>query len=226
MWLKGPDEMPIPDVVDAADAATPPTPWSALLHTPFHRSHHAARLVAVVGCAAIAFLLLLSGSAHGQAAASTTPSKGETTPLSSTITDPGTSTSNASTSGSLARTIVALLVVIAVIYGLTWVLKQGKKKALAGSDDDFGTGLEPTAMLTLTGHSGLHLVRVGSEYLLLGVSDAGVNQLRSYTQDEARAAGFPVDDDVDTLKPTGKGRPQLGPGTPFVERLRDLTVRR
>ncbi|MEN0012903.1 MAG: flagellar biosynthetic protein FliO [Solirubrobacteraceae bacterium] len=199
---------------------------------PFHRPRHAAHLAAVVGCALacslIALLVLMSGEAHGQAAASTTPSKGESTPLSSTVTDPGTTTTpGGSSGGGLVRTIVGLAIVIGVIYGITWVLKQTKKKVVAGSEDDYGTGLEPTAMLTLAGRAGLHLVRVGNEFLLLGVSDNGVNHLRSYTEDEARAAGFPVDDDdVDTLKPIGRSRPDGGAGTPFVERLRDLTVRR
>jgi len=198
-----------------------------LLHTSFHRPRSTAQLVALVGCAAIALLLVLSESAHAQAAKPTTPSLGETTPLSSTITDGGATTSSSGSSGgSLVRTIVGLAVVVAVIYGIAWLLKQGKKKVV-GSEDDYGSGLEPTAMLTLAGRTGLHLVKVGNEYLLLGVSDGGVNPIRTYSEEEARAAGFPMDDDdIDALRPVGKDRPALGPGTPFVERLRDLTVRR
>src|SRR3954465_6230527 len=50
------------------------------------------------------------------------------------------------TNGALVRAIVGLVVVIAVIYGLTWVLRQLKARSEAGPE---GTGLRTLATLPL-----------------------------------------------------------------------------
>lgn len=181
-------------------------------------------LLALAFCAGIFVLLALSNSsAYGQAATSpTTP--GEKTPLgpatraagdgatSSTATEGGSS-------GGLVRTIVGLLIVIAVIYGVTWVLKQLKSREDGGA---VGAGLENRATLPLGPGRSVHLVRAGNEYLLLGVAEGAVQTLRSYTEEEARLAGFPIDE-VEDLVPL-KDAP--GAPTNLVGRIRDLTVRR
>src|SRR5688500_16270264 len=48
--------------------------------------------------------------------------------------------------GSIVRTIVGLAVVIGVIYGLTWVLRQVKSNKTSSAD---GSGLESIATLPL-----------------------------------------------------------------------------
>ena len=114
---------------------------------------------------------------------------------------------------------------IAVIYGVTWVLKQMKA---AKEGDAFGAGLESSASLPLGGNGrALHLVRAGNEWLLLGVTDGGIAPLRTYTESEARAAGLPIGDidAIDELRPVPSPQPGVG-ATAIVERLRDLTVRR
>src|SRR6476469_3367169 len=69
---------------------------------------------------------------------------GEKTPLN--LKDaPGTGT-HVSGGGSLARTIVGLAVVIGVIYGLYWVLKQVKASR---EEKASGTGLASLATLPL-----------------------------------------------------------------------------
>src|SRR5215213_7005817 len=60
--------------------------------------------------------------------------------------------------GSIVRTIVGLAIVIAVIYGLTWVLKQVKTNKTDGAA---GTGLQTVATLPLGQNRSLHLVRAG-----------------------------------------------------------------
>ncbi len=173
-------------------------------------------LVLAAALATVAWL----GAADALAQAATTPDKGEDTPLNLPTDDPTGATSGGG--GGLVRTIVGLFVVIAVIYGVTWVLKQAKASK---EGDAHGAGLENAASLPLGPGRTVHLVRAGNEWHLLGVTDGGIQPLRTYTEAEARAAGLPIDDGaVDELRPAPSPTGQ-GP-LAMVERLRDLTVRR
>jgi flagellar protein FliO/FliZ len=89
--------------------------------------------------------------------------------------------------GSIVRTIVGLAVVIGVIYGLYWVLKQVKSSR---EEKAVGQGLAALATLPLGAQRSLQLVRAGRELHLLGVSEHGVSPVRTYTEDEAEAAGL------------------------------------
>lgn len=93
--------------------------------------------------------------------------------------------------GSVARVIVGLLIVVAVIYGVTWLLKQ-----LKGGPHETATGhgLEQLTALPLQGGGALSLVRVGDELLLLGSGSGGATTLRRYDENEARALGLWPDD--------------------------------
>ena len=88
---------------------------------------------------------------------------------------------------SIVRTIVGLAVVIGVIYGLTWVLKQIKSSKSATAA---GSGLETLATLPLNTHHSLHLVRAGDEIVLVGTGEQGVTPIRTYTEAEARGLGL------------------------------------
>jgi flagellar protein FliO/FliZ len=115
--------------------------------------------------------------------------------------------------GSIVRTIVGLAVVIGVIYGLTWVLKQVKaSKSTAAS----GAGLETLATLPLGTNRTLHLVRAGDEVVLLGAGEGGVTPIRTYNEREARALGL-LDGDVELV-----AQPALTGS--LVDRLRSRTV--
>ena len=70
-----------------------------------------------------------------------------------------TAANSASTGGNLVRTIVGLAVVLGVIYGLHWVLKQVKSSK---DGADAGDSLETIASLSLGTNRSLHLVRVGA----------------------------------------------------------------
>jgi len=125
---------------------------------------------------------------------------GEKTPLN--LNAGGGSAKAASSTGpdgsSIVRTIVGLAVVIGVIYGLTWVLKQVKaSKAQTAT----GGGLETLATLPLGTNRTLHLVRAGEEVVLLGSGEAGVTPIRTYGEAEARALGLLEDElpDVDVI---------------------------
>ena len=94
---------------------------------------------------------------------------------------------SASTGGNLVRTIVGLAVVLGVIYGLYWVLKQVKN---AKDTSDAGESLETVASLSLGTNRSLHLVRVGPEIVLLGAAEHQITPIRRYTETEAHALGL------------------------------------
>ena len=137
---------------------------------------------------------------------------GESTPLD--LTQPKVNAQQAaggSAGGGLVRTIVGLAIVIAVIYGLYWVLKQVKASREERSS---GQGLGTLATLPLGPNRSLHLVRAGGEVVLLGVGEGGVTPIRTYGEHEARALGLLADDD----DPQGSDGPKGGaaslPGVP------------
>jgi flagellar protein FliO/FliZ len=157
--------------------------------------------------------LVLLAPAHALAASDT----GENTPLNLPADGGAKKITGASGGGSLVRTIVGLAIVLAVIYGVAWVLKQlkaSKEERLRGS------GLESAAVVPLGPNRALHLVRAGSEFVLVGVAEHGVTPIRTYSEEEALELGIiGEDDDLDGDVPrAGAVR--------WLDRLRDRTVRR
>jgi flagellar protein FliO/FliZ len=122
-----------------------------------------------------------------------------------------------SLSGTLVRTIVALLVVIAVIYGLTWLLKQGRQN----KNPSLGDGLTQIASLPLGPNRSVALVRVGAELHMLGVAEHGVNGIRVFSEEEAYELGIPFDtDDLES-----SSSPASAIGQRLIDALRRRTVR-
>jgi flagellar protein FliO/FliZ len=134
--------------------------------------------------AAVLGLLLLAPAALA--------ADGESTPID--LSEPKAKATEAagSSSGGLVRTIVGLAIVIGVIYGLYWVLKQVKA---AREDKAQGSGLKTLATLPLGPNRAIHLIRAGDEVVLVGVGEGGVTPIRTYGEHEARALGLLVDDD-------------------------------
>jgi flagellar protein FliO/FliZ len=145
---------------------------------------------------------------------------GEDTPLNLPADTPRT-VAGTSGSGSLVRTIVGLAVVIGVIYGVAWVLRQVKDSREARVS---GAGLQHAATIPLGPNRSLHLVRAGRELVLVGSAEHGVTPIRTYSEDEAIALGLIAPDEDDELDGP---RPSAGPpgARTFVDRLRDLTTR-
>src|ERR1700753_1336231 len=75
--------------------------------------------------------------------------------------------------GSLVRTIVGLAIVIAVIYGLAWIIRQSRKARSGPSLSE--SGLMQVASLPLGTNRAVTLVRVGDELHLLVTAYHGVN---------------------------------------------------
>jgi flagellar protein FliO/FliZ len=137
---------------------------------------------------------------------------GESTPLNLPSAAPS---QTASSGGGLVRTFVGLAIVLAVIYGLYWVLKQVKASRETAAS---GPGLESVATIPLGPNRALHLVRAGREVMLLGVAEHAVVPIRAYREDEARALGLiDVPASFDADGPTQ-------PPTPTAA-LRDLLAR-
>jgi flagellar protein FliO/FliZ len=144
-----------------------------------------ATATAVLGCCLLAF-------ASPAAAFSPSVKTGsENTPLNLGPTSSGGSHPSAGASGgaSIVRTIVGLAIVIAVIWGLAWILRQVK----AGKDPQLSSdGLASVAALPLGSGRSVHLVRAGSDYVLLGSTEHGVAPIHRYTEQEAREVGLLV----------------------------------
>jgi flagellar protein FliO/FliZ len=188
-------------------------------HMSFSRIH-AAAAAAVTAC-------LLAAPAAALAAASDKEADpyGETTALNLPSQDPDTVGNAAGGGGgSLVRTLVGLAVVVAVIYGLYWILRQVK----AGREErTVGNGLQTTATVPLGANRSLHLVRAGREMVLVGVADHAVTPIRTYTEDEARAAGL-LDDEPAEDDESAPRDPNAPPGTllapPRKRGLRGITI--
>ncbi|HEX5616868.1 MAG TPA: flagellar biosynthetic protein FliO [Solirubrobacteraceae bacterium] len=148
---------------------------------------------------------------------------GEKTPLNLSSDTKEQTTSAASSGGGLVRTIVGLAIVIGVIYGLYWVLKQVKASR---EDKALGTGLKTLATLPLGPKGSMHLIRAGDEVVLVGVGEAGVTPIRTYGENEARALGLIADDGEelvgDTILLPAETVETVRPG--FLQSLRRMTV--
>jgi flagellar protein FliO/FliZ len=126
-----------------------------------------------------------------------------------------------SAGGGLTKTFVGLAIVVAVIYGLYWILRQVKSSKESTAS---GTGLRSHASIPLGPNRSLHLVRAGKELVLVGAGEHSVSAIRAYTEDEARAVGLLGDDD--DLSDDGAPAKAPSRSAGLVEAVRKLTVRR
>jgi flagellar protein FliO/FliZ len=116
--------------------------------------------------------------------------RGESTPLNLPQVDQSAAASGGG-GGGLVRTFVGLAIVLAVIYGLYWVLKQVKASRETATA---GHGLQSLASVPLGPSRSMHLVRAGQDIVLVGVSEQAVVPIRIYAEAEARAAGLLADE--------------------------------
>jgi flagellar protein FliO/FliZ len=177
------------------------------------RSLHA--IVAATACALL--------TAPAALAATTTTPSGENTPLHLGTAAKAAEHTSGGTGGGIVRTIVGLAVVIGVIVGLHWILKQVKSSRESRST---GGGLQPLATLALGPGRSLHLVRAGLEVVLVGCAEHAVTPLRVYSEDEARELGLldgaGTEDGDDPLNAGPASPPDL---RDVFRRIQRLTVR-
>jgi flagellar protein FliO/FliZ len=120
-----------------------------------------------------------------------TGATGEQTPLHLSTAGAAHAASSSGSSGIL-RTIIALVVVIAIIYTVSKILKAVKGRDAVRAS---GNGLEQIATLPIGPGKSVSLLRSGTDIILLGVGDHGVTPIKTYTEDEAIAAGIDLPED-------------------------------
>ncbi|MGO9498678.1 MAG: FliO/MopB family protein [Solirubrobacteraceae bacterium] len=177
---------------------------------------HAAVAFGATGQAATTHATSVA-KAHVQSAAALAQSTGENTPVH--LSGSTVATHAASTSGggaSIVRTIVGLFIVIAVIYGIAWIMKQAKKSKTRPT----GTSLTQVASLPLGSGRSVAVVRAGREVLVVGVAENGVTPIRSYSEAEAIALGI----EVPAEGPAGSDQAEK-PSDRVLNVLRRMTAR-
>lgn len=168
--------------------------------------------------------LLAPACALGARGSGSSHASGESTPLN--LTGGSTKPSAGSNGGDLVRTIVGLAIVIAVIWGISWVLRQVKGGRTGRAE---GAGLASLATLPLGSGRSMQLVRAGSDYVLIGVGEHGVVPIHRYTEQQAREAGLLRLKGNPMLADDARGAIQI-PGSAqrqdtLMEKLRRWTVR-
>ncbi|HLJ04224.1 MAG TPA: flagellar biosynthetic protein FliO [Solirubrobacteraceae bacterium] len=143
---------------------------------------------------------------------------GENTPLHLSGST-GVHVASSGSSSSIVRTVVGLFIVIAVIYGVSWILRQARR----GKDGRAsGQGLSHLASLPLGSGRSVALVRAGQEIVLIGIAEHGITPIRTYTEAEAIELGLWDQLGVspgETLDGTAERAFHI------VDRLRRMTVR-
>jgi flagellar protein FliO/FliZ len=174
------------------------------------RTH--ALSAALTGAAATA--LVFAGNALA-AASSAANEDAENAPLNLGDVSTNQQQATGGGGGGIVRTIVGLAIVIAVIYGVYWVLKQVKSSKEGKVS---GSGLNSLATLPLGPNRSVHVIRAGREVLVVGVAEHNIVPLRAYTEDQARAVGL-LDGHGDValsearLPPAGRSVAELEPET-------------
>jgi flagellar protein FliO/FliZ len=154
---------------------------------------------------------------YAQMAQAATGATGEQTPLNLSTSGAAHAASAGGTGSGMVRTIIALVVVIAIIFVISKILKAVKGRDAVRAS---GNGLEQIATLPIAAGKSVSLLRSGTDIILLGVGDHGVTPIKTYTEDEAIAAGIDLPEDDEDYDLTEK------PLDRMINGLRRLTVRR
>jgi flagellar biosynthetic protein FliO len=110
------------------------------------------------------------------------------------------------------------VIVIAVILGVYYLLKMwgGRSKGVLRND---GT-IQVLATTALAPNRSVHLLRVGSDVVLVGATDGGVTPIKVYEPNDLRALEA---DNFDSFTPAKPAR--SGVRISFLEALRHRTAR-
>jgi flagellar protein FliO/FliZ len=176
--------------------------------------------LALAGLSATALVLCASASAEASSF------QKDETPLPASVTgatvEKAAEETSSGSGGSLVRMFVGLAIVVAVIYGVYWLLKTyGKSKREAGSDGRMAV----IATTALAQNRAVHLLRVGDELILVGSAETGVTPIRVYSDDEARRLVPYIEGTVESpFTPTGDPAKLRGMAR-AVDVLRQRTAR-
>jgi flagellar protein FliO/FliZ len=153
---------------------------------------------------------------YAQMAQAATGATGEQTPLHLSTSGAAHVASAGGSGSGIVRTIIALIVVIGIIFAISKILKAVKGRDAVRAS---GNGLEQIATLPIANGKSVSLLRSGTDIILLGVGDHGVTPIKTYTEDEAIAAGIDLPEDDEDYAATDK------PMDRMINGLRRLTVR-
>ena len=145
--------------------------------------------------------------------------KKDETPLPSSVTNGGSGGGITTASGgaiAIARMVVGLAIVLAVVYGVYWLLKKRYRGGTKGAVAD--GRLEIVATTALANNRAVHLLRAGDELFLVGSSEQSVTGLRAWGPEEAARL-----EAVLAMPPPAPPQPTQPVG--IIEALRKLTVR-
>jgi flagellar biosynthetic protein FliO len=147
--------------------------------------------------------------------------KRDTTPLPAAVSHPSSVGAGhvASSSGVFARTGIGLVVVVALIYGIYWLLKRYAGSKNARSDGK----MQVLATTALAPNRALHLVSVGDQLVLVGTAEQSVTPVRVYDEEESEILRASLDGEPPPLRPSNGFGGGFGG---FVTELRSRTVRR
>lgn len=165
--------------------------------------------------------VLASAAPHTHAKTKAVVIHRDTTPLPASLSHPSSVGAHhvASSSGVFLRTGIGLVVVVALIYGVYWLLKKYAGSKTGRSDGQ----MVVLATTALAPNKSLHLVSVGDELVLVGAADHGVTPIRVYDMDEAEVLRARLGGEPAPLRPSnGFG----GGWSGFLTELRARTVRR
>jgi flagellar protein FliO/FliZ len=181
---------------------------------------------AMLFCLPLLLLLLAPGESLAAApkAAATTIAT-DKTPLSDTVRN-GADTAVKHSSGSggaFVRMIVGLFIVLAVIYGIYWLLKTYGKSKKSGGAPEGGVGIDVVATTAIGPNRNLHLVRVGGELVLVGSAEQAITQLRAYTPEESRRLEQQLDAAGSSVRALGDRKTSGAP--PLVKLMDELRKR-
>jgi flagellar protein FliO/FliZ len=151
--------------------------------SPLEKSLPSMRLVAIIRGAAATGALTLSCAGVAQAAGG---SSAEQIPLHLSG-GTGLHATASSSGSSILRTIIALVVVVAIIYAVARILKAVKGRDVVRAS---GQGLEQLATLPLGPNRSVALVRAGTDIVLVGCAEQGITALKTYTAAEALSSGI------------------------------------
>jgi flagellar biosynthetic protein FliO len=177
------------------------------------------RLVRPHCFAALGVPMLLLAISLAQPAAALAAFHRDNTPLSPSLTQDA-STGHASSGGgaAFARMVVGLVIVIAVIFGIYWLLKTWGARTKGGAAMNNGQ-IEVLATTALTPNRTVHLLRVGTDVVLVGATDGGVTPLRVYENGDLRELEAGPYEGSFTPAPAVRQR------VSFLEALRHRTAR-
>jgi len=150
----------------------------------------------------------------------------DSTPLPDDITGGGSSSGasaadSATGMGTIVRGIVGLAIVLGVIYGLHWLLKNSK----SGRKSDRNDLVEVIATTPLAQNRSIHLVRAGDELLLVGAAESGVTPLRVYAAGEPLTAALEAGAPPPVLELPPPAVEAAPPARGLMPKIKSWTVR-